>query len=307
MKWKDSFHPYAGVTILFWSLAYVYTKLALQHFSAFSLGFLRYAVASLALILVAVVTKMKLPKRKDLFLFAASGATGFFLYMITFNKGQGMVTASTGSVVIATVPVITAILAMVVYKERLLAFQWIAIGVEFMGVMVLTLMNGVFSINRGLFWLFLAAVLVSVYNLLQRKLTKTYGALPSCAYSIFFGTLFLSIFLPNSFKEIAKAPGMPIFYVVVLGIGSSAIAYVSWSKAFAKARQTSQVSNYMFATPFLTSILGFLIAGEVPDRATVAGGLTILLGIFIFNFGGKIYEALFRKKSKRCLYSEGKS
>ena len=36
MKFKNSFHPYAMVTILFWSLAYVLTRLTLQYFSAFS-------------------------------------------------------------------------------------------------------------------------------------------------------------------------------------------------------------------------------------------------------------------------------
>jgi uncharacterized membrane protein len=111
MKWKDSFHPYAAITIFFWSLAYVFTKLALRYFSPFSLGFLRYVVASLALIAVAVVTKMRLPQKRDVWWFMASGATGFFFYMIAFNKGQNMVTASTGSVVLATVPVITALLA----------------------------------------------------------------------------------------------------------------------------------------------------------------------------------------------------
>ncbi|MGI5935748.1 MAG: hypothetical protein ACOX7I_02935 [Oscillospiraceae bacterium] len=46
MNFKDSFHPYAAVTILFWSLAYVLTRLALNYFSPFSLGFLRYLLAS---------------------------------------------------------------------------------------------------------------------------------------------------------------------------------------------------------------------------------------------------------------------
>lgn len=296
MKWKDSFHPYAAITIFFWSLAYVFTKLALRYFSPFSLGFLRYVVASLALIAVAVVTKMKLPQKRDVWWFMASGATGFFFYMIAFNKGQNMVTASTGSVVLATVPVITALLARFFYRERLLGFQWAAIGIQFIGVLVLTLMNGVFSINSGLFWLFLAALLVSIYNLLQRKLTKTYQALQSCAFSIFFGTLFLAIFLPSSVNVAVHAPGIQIFYVVTLGIGSSAIAYVSWSKAFAKAKQTSQVSNYMFLTPFLTSVFGFLMIHEVPDKATLTGGAIILSGILIFNFGGKINGSLFTKK-----------
>lgn len=73
---------------------------------------------------------------------------------------------------------------------------------------------------------------------------------PYAATTIFFGTLFLAIFLLSSVNEALHAPGIQIFYVVPLGIGSSAIAYVSWSKAFAKAKQTLQVRNYMFVTPF---------------------------------------------------------
>ena len=239
---------------------------------------------------VAILTKMKLPHKADLPWFLAAGAVGFFLYMIAFNKGQETVTASTGSVVIATVPVITALLARFVYKEKLYRFQWAAIVIEFAGVLVLVLMDGVFSINIGLIWLFLAAVSLSIYNLLQRKLTKVYTALQTSAFSIFFGTVFLAVFIPTSVKEVSSAPVIQLVYVAVLGIFSSAIAYVAWSKAFAKAKQTSQVSNYMFVTPFLTSILGLLIAGEIPSRATLYGGSIIILGILVFNFGGKIFS-----------------
>jgi drug/metabolite transporter (DMT)-like permease len=90
--------------------------------------------------------------------------------------------------------------------------------------------------------------------------------------------------------EVSRAPAIQYLYLAVLGIGSSAVAYVSWAKAFAKAKKTSQVSNYMFVTPFLTSILGFLLAGEIPDRATLAGGSIILLGVLLFNFGGILFK-----------------
>jgi drug/metabolite transporter (DMT)-like permease len=173
------------------------------------------------------------------------------------------VTAATGSVVIATVPVITALFARFVYKETLKNFQWIAILVEFAGVTVLTLMNSTFSLNTGLLWLLLAALALSIYNLLQRKLTRQYTALQASTYSILFGTCLLAVFAPASLREIGDAPAIQYLYLAVLGIGSSAIAYVSWAKAFSKAQKTSQVSNYMFVTPFLTSILGFLLAGEI--------------------------------------------
>lgn len=290
MKFRNSYHPYAAVTIIFWSLAYVLTRLTLQYFTPFSLGFLRYFIASCVLVLVAVRMKMKPPRKADLLWFLAAGGVGFFLYMIAFNQGQATVTAATGSVVIATVPVMTAILARIVYREKLRVFQWVAIMIEFTGVIVLTLIDGVLSFNTGMLWLFLAALALSTYNLLQRKLTKSYTALQTSTYSIFFGTILLVIFAPVSFQEVARAPVIQIVYLLILGTCSSAIAYVSWAMAFSKAKKTSQVSNYMFITPFLTSVLGFLMAGEVPDRGTLIGGGIILMGVLMFIFSAEKSE-----------------
>jgi len=286
MKIKDSYHFYAIITIAFWSLAYVFTRMALRHFSAYSLGFLRYFVASCTLIIVAIVIRMKLPKKADLKWFILSGAVGFFFYMIAFNKGSETVTASTSSLIIATVPIITALLAHFLYKERLKPFQWTGIVISFFGVLVLTFLAGISTFNKGFALLLLAAVLLSLYNLLQRKLTKTYSALQASAFSIFAGTIMLCIFLPTSIEEVRSAPAIQMFYIAVLGTFSSAIAYLSWSQAFAKAKYTSSVSNYMFVTPFLTTVLGLIIAKEKPDFSTIAGGAVILTGLLIFNFGG---------------------
>ncbi len=290
MKWKDSFHPYAIITIVFWSLAYVFTRLALRYFSPLSLGFLRYITASLTLAIVAFASKMKPPHKADLPYFFASGALGFFLYMIAFNKGSETVTAATGSVIIATVPVMTALFAGIFCKEKLSPTQWIAIGVEFAGILVLTMLNGGFTVNTGVLWLLLAAVALSGYNVLQRKLTKTYSALQASTFSIFSGTSLLCIFAPASAGELRQAPGIQFLYIAVLGIFSSAIAYAAWSKAFSKASKASQVSNYMFVTPCLTSLLGFLLANECPDAPTIIGGTVILFGVLLFHHGGKAYE-----------------
>ncbi|MDO4315809.1 MAG: DMT family transporter [Oscillospiraceae bacterium] len=168
---------------------------------------------------------------------------------------------------------------------------------EFAGVAVLALPDGAFSLNAGRCWLLLAALLLSAYNLLQRRLTKTYTALQTTTYSIFAGTLMLAVFLPASVREGSGAPGIQFVYPAVLGIYSSAVEYGAWAKAFSKAEKTSLVSNYMFITPFLTSLLGFLLAGEVPDRATLIGGAVILLGVFLFNFGDAARRPVFRGRS----------
>lgn len=299
MSWKDSFHPYAMLTIVCWSLAYVFTRLALQYFSPLPLGFLRYFIAACVILVLSPFINISLPRRTDWKWFFAAGAVGFFFYMIAFNKGCETVTAATSSVVIATVPVITALLAHFIDQERLCFGQWGGMVLSFVGVLLLSLMNGLFTINTGLIWLFLAAVALSSYNLLQRKLTQVYSALQTAAFSMLTGTLMLAVFLPATVEEVKQVPPLPLAYVVILGIFPSVIAYVSWSQALAKAKNTSSVSNYMFVTPFLTSLLGFVIAGETPDLATIAGGALVLTGILIFHFKGNTNARMTLTKSER--------
>lgn len=280
---KKSYHFYAIITIIFWALAFVFTRLGLQYFDVYSLSFLRYLVASITLLVIICFIKINRPKKEDLFSFILSGALGFFLYVILFNKGTALVSAATSSIIIATVPVFTALLATFFYKERLKIYQWLAIGIEFMGILVLTLMNGSFSINEGVLWLLIAALCLASYNILQRKLTKTYSALQASTYSIFFATIMLCIFLPGSINKAIHAPLIQMLYVLILGVFSSAIAYIAWAKAISLAEKTTYVSNYMFVTPFLTTILGFIMINEIPDKATILGGIIILSGLFIFN------------------------
>ena len=130
--------------------------------------------------------------------------------------------------------------------------------------------------------MFGAALSLSTYNILQRKLTQTYTALQASTFSIFFGTLLLAIFAPTAMRELAAAP-IQYAYVAFLGIFPSAIAYVSWSVAFAKAERTSQVSNFMVLVLFFTSILGILILGEALNPATLCGGGITLAGVLLFN------------------------
>ena len=288
MPHAKSYHPYAAVTILFWSMAFVFTRLALQYFTVYSLGVLRYITASAVLLIVALVTRMKLPKLRDLPWFLLSGAAGFAIYMVVFNLGSRSVSASTGSVILATTPILTALLARAVYGEKLKPLQYGAIGLSFIGVLVLTVLRGGFTFGGGLMYMFASAFLVAVYNLLQRKLTRTYTAFQSTAVSIFLGTLMLCVFLPGAVTEFRAAPPIQYLYVLILGVFSSAVAYCAWTKALSLAANTSSVSNYMFITPFLTTLLGLWLAGEAVELSTVIGGALIILGLLLFRFGDRL-------------------
>lgn len=294
MNITKSYHFFARITILFWSLAFIWTRIALQDFSPFNLGLLRYLVASVMLVVIALVTKMPFPNRKDIPLCILSGLVGFTLYILAFNIGTGLVAAATSSVLVATSPIFTALMAAALFREKLKAYQWAAIGIEFIGILIMTVYGAVISLNFGVLWLLLASLLVSAYNIIQRKLTKTYTAMQATSYSIWFGAIFLLGFLPSSLQETSTASWEAILCFILLGIFSTATAYVTWSMAIARATHTASVTNYMFFTPFLTAILGFIIILEIPDLSTLIGGACIIAGAVLFN-----RESIFAKTGDR--------
>ncbi|GHV29059.1 membrane protein [Synergistales bacterium] len=282
-----SFHFFAVITILGWACSYVLTKLAMTHFSAMSLGFLRYITASAILAAVVFALKIRRPDKKDRLLFVIAGAFGFSIYMVIFNIGTATVTSATSSTIIATTPIWTAILARIVYKEKLRVLQWLSIFVSFAGILVLSLGNGVLAMGAGVPWLLLAALSFSTYNLIQRKLTRKYSGLQASIYSIFAGTVLLAFSLPAAASEIASASFTQIVYVISLGVFPSAVGYAAWSVAAKRAPNLSSASNYLFLTPFIASLFGFALADEVPDAATLLGGALVISGMIAFSLAGR--------------------
>lgn len=271
------------ITIFSWGIGNVFTRVALRTFSPFAIGFWRYAIATAILVTLVAIKKIPPPARADLPWFVLSGFTGFAFYMVAYNMGYVTVTAATGSVISATVPLLTAALAWLVFKETLGVFQWLAILMQFSGILIIALHGGRFSVSEGVLWMLLSALSLSVYNLLQRKMTEKYSALQCSVYSIFCGTAMLAAFAPRAMHELPGAKSEAVFAVAFLGVFASAVAFLSWTKAFSLAEKASQVSNFMFFTPLLSTVLEIVLLRELPDIATALGGIVILLGALLFG------------------------
>ena len=278
---------YAFATVALWSSAFVFTKVALQSFSSTGLGFLRCAIASVTLYAVLRVKKIGLFGWRELPRFALSGALGFSIYLYTFNKGSETLTATTGCILISTAPIITALLASFLFRERLRAMGWAALLLAFAGVLVLMLWNGAVSINGGVFWMLAASFAISGYNVIQRKLAGAYSSLQITAYSFLTATAMLAGFLPESVREIMAAPVPHVAAVVFLGVFPSALAYLLWARALSLAANTSEVTKFMFLTPLLSLVLGYAVISELPGPETWIGGAVILCGLGLFHAAGR--------------------
>lgn len=287
-KLKNSSHTYAIITSILWSLAYVLTRFCTQYLVPFRTGFLRLCVASAVMIIIIFIKKIPFPKGKDLAYFIASGAFGFSLYMLFFNKGASMVSTATGNVILAAATILTAVGARFLFHEKLSVLQWISICIAFSGVIVLACIGGAFTVNRGILWLFLAVLSLSTYNLLQRYLGRTHNSLSITAWSILFGTVFLSPLAPASFKSVTTAPPQVWLCLLILGSCCSGIAYLCWSKAFSLAKKASSVSNYACLNPFISAIFGYLFIGDTVEPSAIFGGGIIMIGLLMYNFAPAI-------------------
>lgn len=280
-------------TVFLWASAFPLTKIIGAQVSANPLSLIRCFIAALLMIVIGLAARspelhLRKPfKAVDLLYFLVTGATGFAVYFICFNTGLVTLTSAESSVISATAPVITSIMVFFIYNERIKLIGWIAIFAAFAGVAIMMLWNGVFSIKVGAFWILGMSVVFSVYSVINRKLTaKGYNALEIVAYSAIFGTLMLVWLVPQTVHELANADVAAIWSVVYLGVFPTGISYILWAKAIELADNTSEVTNYMFVTPLLSTVMGFMMLHEVPDLATIVGGLVIIASVVVFNLKG---------------------
>lgn len=280
---------FAMTTVFIWSSAFPLTKVATEYIDPNNLGLLRCSIASVMLLIIGKMCRIRLPQKPAHYgLFLVSGGLGFSLYMISFNTGMVTLSSAIGSLVIATVPVLTAVGATVLYKEKINSIGWLCIGTAFAGVCVLLLWGEDVQVGPGIAWIWCAALVFCSYNLINRKLLSMgYTAIECVTWSMVAGAFWLLPFAGEAIGQAAAAPISAMAVVFYLGIMPSATAYLLWSKAFALVKRTSEVTNYQFTTPLISTVLGFIILGEVPGISTVVGGMIIIASIVVFGIKGR--------------------
>ena len=134
----------------------------------------------------------------------------------------------------------------------------------------------------------IAAFCFAGYNLIQRFATGRYTPMQSTVYTITASTLMFLLFLPQAIAEVQTAPIPSLLAVLFMGIFPSAIGFLLWTKALSIAKQIGDVTNFMFVTPLLSTLLEIILIGDIPDAGTITGRVMILLGVALFNNRGRL-------------------
>ena len=190
-------------------------------------------------------------------------------------------------------PIMTAIIASKVYREKIGPVSWISIFIAFSGVMILLLWDshGTFSIDAAMLWMLLSAASWAGYNIMTRKLVAMgYTSAQITCFSMLGAALWLCFSAMQGFREMVTGEPKHFLALLYLAIISNAIGCILWAKALAYAEKTSEVANFMFLSPLLSTLMSFLLLHEVPGMGTFVGGAIIICGLLLFNLKGQKKE-----------------
>lgn len=280
--------PAAFVSLFFlavlWGSAFPAIKLGLADLSVPHLTLLRHLVASAAFVpLLLLMRRRLLPAVRDLPIFALIGFLGIFVYHTSLNLGELRVSAGATSLIIATAPAISAILAYFMAGERMPRAAWAGSALSFCGVILIVVGD---SRDLGLdpFALFvlLSAVTTSFYFVLQKPLFQRYRPVEVTAYATWAGTVPMLLFLPGFADAVATAAPSALMAGAFLGVFPSAIAYTLFAFALSLA-PVGVVTAYLYSVPVFSLLFSWWILGEVPTLLTLLGGAVAVAGIAVVN------------------------
>jgi drug/metabolite transporter (DMT)-like permease len=263
-------------------------RYALRSYDPGPASLLRFLAASCGFAAAALVLRrgLRWPPRSDLGRLVLSGCVGNTVYHVTLNTGQKTVTAAVASVLVATSPVFTALLARAFLGERLGVRGWSGIGIAFAGTLLIASRHGApLGVEPGAAWILVAAVAQAVAFILLKPPLARASAFAVTAFTVWVGAATLALlFAADLVHAVRAAPASATLTLVYLGLCPGFAGALCFAYVLARL-PASRAAPLLYAVPPLTLALGWALLGETITTAGVIGAIVTLAGVALVAAG----------------------
>jgi drug/metabolite transporter (DMT)-like permease len=277
--------------MFFWGGSFVLTKYLLSDFNPITIIFLRCVIASLffAVFCIIVFKKEFIIAKKDLKFFIGMAFFEPFIYFLFETYSLKYCDASVVSVIIATIPLFVALMAVFVFKEKLSKLNFFGVALSISGIIIM-LWRSFGDAGFSYFGILLAfgAVLSTIgYNYYLRKIPTSYNPIVVITWQNIIG---LIVFLPlmfivnntETFTYQFNALGdmKNLSFILLLSIFCSTIAFILYIDSM-RNLGLARTNIFVNLIPVMTAIIAYFILREEITLTKIFGIVIVIIGIYL--------------------------
>ena len=250
---------------------------------------IRFLLAGLVLAGFALATEGRIPRPQtgsEWGILSGLALTGIFLYALCFFHGLRHITAGRGALVVALTPVVVALAAWSVGRERMNALKLAGVAIAMAGCLTvigngnpLALLHGAAGIGE---WLILGCVLCwTAYTFIGRRATRTLSPLAATLWASLIGAVLIgTAALLEGDRNIAAWSWRVWTSVAFLAVGGTALAF-TWFAEGVKRLGAARASAFVNLVPVFAVVQAAVLLDERLGLSVLSGGLLVIVGVWL--------------------------
>ncbi|MBW6508712.1 MAG: DMT family transporter [Desulfuromonadales bacterium] len=280
-----------ALAAVFWGGTFISGKLLAAEVAPFTAAFLRFALATLLLLILTRRYFGRLPgiNGDDLVPLLLLGLSGVFAYNALFFSGLMWIEASRAAVIIANNPVMIALGAALFYGESLTLKKFVGIGLSVIGAVTVVVRGDLGQIlSGGVGWgelmIFGCVLSWTTYSLVGRRVMRHFSPLVAVTYSAAIGTFLLFPFalLEGMSTRLSGISVVAWGHIGYLALFGTVLGFVWYYQGIVRIGST-RAGQFINIVPLTAVCLSILLLGEPLTWSLLVGLMFVSGGLYLTN------------------------
>jgi drug/metabolite transporter (DMT)-like permease len=280
----------AMFTLVFWGGTAIANRYAVGFADPITVATLRSMLAGAVALIIALTLRLPFPGgRHDRLLLLASGLSSFALWPIFLSLGLGRTTASHAALIMATLPIITVILASAVNRAAPARAWWVGAIAALLGAVWLIMGQGASlavadrsDAAIGDLIILVGCVICAAGYVAGGKLSPKIGTFATTFWGLAIA-LFITAPIFALYEQNTDWPNVPPaawWSIAWLTICSSLLGYLLWFYALGRGG-IEKVGSLQLLMPVITLAGAVLVLGEELTPQLIGLSVLVLAGTVV--------------------------